>query len=67
MINNNKINLDPYIDFIIVSYIDNTFGVPSSLENFTRFITAIEKYEKLIKNNLFRDELNDKTIYKAFI
>jgi hypothetical protein len=44
--NSDKVN----IDWIIKSYINNTFGIPSSLENFGRFIAAIKEYNYLKVN-----------------
>ena len=38
------------IDWIIKSYINNTFGKPSSLENYGRFKNAISKYNILKAN-----------------
>ena len=38
------------IDWIIKSYISNTFGNPSSIENIGRFKNSIEKYNLLKKN-----------------
>ena len=38
------------IDWIIKSYINNTFGVPSSLENLGRFKDSIKKYNVLHAN-----------------
>ena len=40
-----------YIDWIIHSYINNTFGEPSSLENYGRFKEAISKYKLLFNND----------------
>lgn len=39
-----------HIDWIIKSYINNTFGSPSSLENYGRFKDAILKYNILNVN-----------------
>jgi len=38
------------IDWIIKSYINNTFGEPSSLENYGRFKDAMQKYNILYNN-----------------
>jgi hypothetical protein len=38
------------IDWIIKSYVNNTFGVPSSLENLGRFKDSIKKYNVLHAN-----------------
>jgi hypothetical protein len=38
------------IDWIIKSYMNNTFGSPSSVENYGRFLDAFEKYTLLKKN-----------------
>ncbi len=45
-----KQELDNYIDFIIKSYLNNTFGTPSSLENIGRFKDAIQNYT-ILQNN----------------
>ncbi len=45
-----KQELDNYIDFIIKSYVNNTFGIPSSFENIGRFKDAIQNY-KILQNN----------------
>ena len=46
-----KVNKDnKNIDWIIKSYINNTFGRPSSLENFGRFTQALAKYKLLTTN-----------------
>jgi hypothetical protein len=39
------------IDYIIKSYINNTFGNPSSLENYGRYLDARTKYEILKRTN----------------
>jgi hypothetical protein len=44
--NSDKVN----IDWIIKSYINNTFGIPSSLENLGRFTAAIKEYNHLKVN-----------------
>jgi hypothetical protein len=44
--NSDKVN----IDWIIKSYINNTFGIPSSLENLGRFTAAIKEYNYLKVN-----------------
>jgi hypothetical protein len=51
----NKRSLDKYIDFIIKSYLNNTFGSTSSLENenIDRFKDAIRNYEILQSNPKF--------------
>uniref|UniRef100_A0A6C0D9N0 Uncharacterized protein n=1 Tax=viral metagenome TaxID=1070528 RepID=A0A6C0D9N0_9ZZZZ len=47
------------IDWIIKSYIVNkTFGNPSSLENYGRFKTSIEEYNKLSNNKKMVEEYN---------
>jgi hypothetical protein len=46
-----------YSDWIFKSYTTNTFGVPSSLENYGRFKDAIDKYTKL--KNRFKDEITN--------
>ena len=49
-----KVNKDnKNIDWIIKSYINNTFGRPSSLENFGRFTQTLAKY-KLLTTNIDR-------------
>ena len=45
--------LNKYIDFIIKSYLNNTFGTPSSLENLGRFNDNIKTYETLQNNKRF--------------
>jgi hypothetical protein len=50
------------IDWIIKNYINNTFGEPSSLENYDRFKDAMEKYTILNNNKIYVQnfmELND--------
>jgi hypothetical protein len=44
--NSDKVN----IDWIIKSYINNTFGIPSSLENLGRFTAALKEYNHLKVN-----------------
>ncbi len=48
---NNSGELAKYDDFIVESYLNNTFGVPSSLENIGRFKDSIKKYN-IINSNL---------------
>ncbi len=47
----NDVMLNKYIDFIIDSYINNTFGEPSSLKNIKAFKDAALKYEILVNNS----------------
>jgi hypothetical protein len=47
--------LNEQIDFIIYSYINNTFGISSSFENIGRFIEAINSYKKIIT---YQDRIN---------
>jgi hypothetical protein len=47
-----------YIDFITKSYLSNTFGNPSSLENISRFQRAIQNYEKLNNNKHLLEGFN---------
>ncbi len=47
--------LNEQIDFIIASYINNTFGISSSFENIGRFIEANNSYKKLIN---YQDRIN---------
>lgn len=62
-------NLNNYIDFIIKSYIDNTFGIPSSLENINKFIEAIKNYNKLKNHSttILLNELNGLVGLEAYI
>jgi hypothetical protein len=53
-INNNSTE----VYYIIKSYINNTFGKPSSLENYGRYLNAIEKYNLLKKNDPTTKDIN---------
>ena len=46
-------DLDKQIDFIIKSYLNNTFGIPSSFENLGRFIASFNNYN-ILQNNRHR-------------
>ena len=46
-------DLDKQIDFIIKSYLNNTFGIPSSFENIGRFTASFNNYN-LLQNNRHR-------------
>ncbi len=48
LFNENTGELNKYDEFIINSYLNNTFGEPSSLENIGRFKDSIKKYNTLI-------------------
>ena len=47
---NNFIKFDDNIDWIIYSYLNNTFGNPSSFENIGRYKQAYKEYMKLKSN-----------------
>ena len=49
----NNLDVNKHIDFIVKSYLNNTFGEPSSLENIGRYIDSIEDYTNLIKRKRF--------------
>ena len=54
-----KLNkLEKSISWIIKSYLDNNFGVPSSFENIGRYKDCMLKYNKLIKNKYYIKSFN---------
>lgn len=54
-----KLNkLEKSINWIIKSYLDNNFGVPSSFENIGRYKDCMLKYNKLIKNKYYIKSFN---------
>jgi hypothetical protein len=42
-----NLKIDKHIDFIVKSYLNNTFGDPSSLENIGRYLDSIQNYDTL--------------------
>lgn len=55
----NFINFDDNIDWIIYSYLNNTFGEPSSFENIGRYKQAYKDYKKLKSNYPETPYIND--------
>jgi hypothetical protein len=53
LFDNNPGILSHYDNFIILSYLSNTFGEPSSLENIGRFKDSIRKYKLLDTNRQY--------------
>lgn len=59
-----KKDIENYIDFIIISYINNNFGIPSSIENIGRFLDSIDIYTSLkresdkLKKEFARTKIN---------